>query len=165
MKRTLETLVTDFERGKLSRRNFVATLTALMASTGANAAAAAPQDESRPIKIAGLDHVAFRVSDVERSLAFYQDVLSASVRSRSSSSAFLTVGQDWIALFGQGTTTTGQPESERVGVDHVSFDITSHGSLQERMDAIRSKGLEPINPSGSNRTYFRDPDGNLIQFS
>ncbi|HSR67380.1 MAG TPA: VOC family protein [Acidobacteriota bacterium] len=162
MTRNLETLVCDFEKGKLSRRNFVATLTALMATAGAGAAAA-PQD--RPIKIAGLDHVAFRVSDVERSLKFYQDVLNASVRSQSSSSAFLTVGEDWIALFGQGSTTTGQSESDRVGVDHVSFDISSHGSLQERMEAIRSKGLEPINPAGSSRTYFRDPDGNVIQFS
>ncbi|HSR52636.1 MAG TPA: VOC family protein [Acidobacteriota bacterium] len=160
MQETLDKLVTDFESGRLSRRGFMGALTALMTS-GAGLQAA-QEDE---IRIGGLDHVAFRVSDVQRSARFYKDVLNASERSVSSGSAFLNVGQDWIALFASGSTTTGQSDRERVGVDHVSFNITSHRSLEERMRAIRSKGLDPINPAGSSRTYFRDPDGNVIQFS
>lgn len=154
----IERLVGEYERGRLSRRQLLA---GIVAAAGTEAAGSG---QGRAVEVAGIDHVAFRVSDVRRSRQFYQRVLNARVRSQTAGSAFLTVGDDWIALFGEGSRTTGE-EAVAGGVDHVSFRLASHQGLQARLELIQELGLDPIHPRGTSRTYFRDPDGNMIQFS
>jgi len=126
-------------------------------------ARAAP-DSAAPIEVSGLDHLALRVTDVERSTRFYTRHLGATVRSQSSNSAFLDVGAQWIALFGPGTASTGFAETPP-GVDHVSFHATRVRSVDERMGALREHGLDPTTPPGSGRVYFKDPDGVILQLS
>jgi hypothetical protein len=103
MREATEALVGRFERGSISRRELVAGLLALAArpSGGAEAGAA------KPIQVNGIDHVALRVSDVERSARFYTELFGATVRSRSEGSVFLDVGDDWVALFGRGVARAG----------------------------------------------------------
>jgi len=105
VRHSADEIVDRFEKGALSRRELIAGLMALGASTplaGADTAA-------RPIAVGGVDHVALRVSDVERSARFYAEHLGASVRSQSPSAVFMDVGADWIALFGPGAVSTGFP--------------------------------------------------------
>ena len=61
MQQLIEKMVTDFERGKLSRRQLAATLAGLVAA-GANAAPSASD-----FKAVGVNHVTLRVPDVQRS--------------------------------------------------------------------------------------------------
>lgn len=51
------------------------------------------------------------------------------------------------------------------GVDHISFHSSQHRSLAERIGVLREHGLDPVSPAGSNRVYFRDPDGIILQLS
>ena len=108
--------------------------------------------------MSGIDHLALRVSDIERSARFYAEHLGATVRSRSSSSIFMDVGAQWIALFGPGAASTGFAPTPP-GVDHVSFQPTAVRSFEERTKALRDHGLDPQSPPGSGRVYFKDPDG------
>jgi catechol 2,3-dioxygenase-like lactoylglutathione lyase family enzyme len=108
--------------------------------------------------------VALRVSDVERSARFYAEHLGATVRSQSPSAVFLDVGADWIALFGPGAVSTGFPATPS-GVDHVSFRSTAARSIADRVRVLREHGLDPHNPAGSERVYFKDPDGIILQLS
>jgi catechol 2,3-dioxygenase-like lactoylglutathione lyase family enzyme len=156
-----EDLVDRFEKGALSRRELIAGLMALGASASVTGSDAAPP---KPIAVGGIDHVAFRVSDVGRSARFYAEHLGASVRSQSPSSVFLDVGADWIALFGAGTVSTGFPPTAS-GVDHVSFHSTAARSIEDRVRVLREHGLDPHNPAGSGRVYFKDPDGIILQLS
>lgn len=48
--------------------------------------------------ITGLNHVTVAVADVERSLAFYRDVLGCSVRAVWSDGAYLEAGTLWLCL-------------------------------------------------------------------
>jgi metallothiol transferase len=160
MREATEDLVGRFERGSISRRELVAGILALAArpSSGAQAGAA------KPIQVSGIDHVALRVSDVERSARFYTELFGASVRSRSQGSVFLDIGDDWLALFGRGVASTGYGTTEP-GVDHVSFHSVTARATEERMGALRAHGLDPASPPGSGRVYFKDPDGVILQLS
>jgi catechol 2,3-dioxygenase-like lactoylglutathione lyase family enzyme len=161
MRQAIDELVGRFERGALSRRELIAGLLAV-ASSAADAAggsAAAP-----PIEVSGIDHLALRVQDVERSARFYADHLGARIRSRSPSAVFMDVGAQWIALFGPGAASTGFP-APPPGLDHVSFRSASVRGFEERTQALRERGLNPQSPPGSGRVYFKDPDGVTLQLS
>ena len=161
MRQAMDEMVDRFERGTLSRRELIAGLLGLGAS--APPAVAGPAS-ARPIEVSGIDHLALRVSDVERSFRFYAEHFGATVRSRSSNSIFMDVGAQWIALFGPGVASTGFAPTPP-GVDHVSFRPTSVHGFDERAQALRDHGLDPQSPPGSGRVYFKDPDGVILQLS
>jgi catechol 2,3-dioxygenase-like lactoylglutathione lyase family enzyme len=156
-----DNLVRQFERGALSRRELIAAVVALAAR--ASSAPAQPV-AAKPIQVSGIDHVALRVNDLERSSRFYTALLGATVRSRSPAAVFLDVGSDWLALFGRGVASTGYGATEP-GVDHLSFHSVTARSAEERMGALRAHGLDPVSPPGSGRVYFKDPDGLILQLS
>ena len=163
----IERLVRCFEQGAMSRRELIAGLGALCVApaVATDAAPTQPQSEPRtPIPLSGIDHIALRVSDLTRSTAFYRDRLGGRIRSQSSDSTFLDIGTQWVALFARGAVSTGY-EATRPGVDHISFHSPQHRSLDERMGVLRAHRLDPVSPAGSNRVYFRDPDGIILQLS
>lgn len=165
----IERLVSCFERGALTRRELIAGLAALCSSASLGASVATSKQETAQSKhaaipVSGFDHLALRVADLLRSVAFYRDHLGGKITSQSANSAFLDVGEHWIALFGRGARSTGFPPTDR-GVDHISFHSTQHRSLDERMGVLREHGLDPSSPPGSSRVYFRDPDGVILQLS
>lgn len=165
MRAELDRLVRCFERGAISRRELVAGLGALCAAAAGTARTSAQQPTSpAPIPVSGMDHIALRVSDLARSSAFYREHLGGRIRSESSNSVFLDVGSHWVALFARGAVTTGH-EARQPGVDHISFHSPQHRSLEARMGVLRDHGLDPTSPAGSNRVYFRDPDGIILQLS
>jgi metallothiol transferase len=155
-----EDLVGRFEKGGITRRELVAGILALAARPSAVAQTAATE----PIQVSGIDHVAFRVGDLQRSAAFYKDLFGATVRSESASSVFLDVGNDWIALFARDAASTAFGVTP-LGVDHVSFHSVNARSAEDRMRVLREHGLEPQSPRGSGRVYFKNPDGVVLQLS
>jgi catechol 2,3-dioxygenase-like lactoylglutathione lyase family enzyme len=159
----LDSLVGQFERGALTRRELIAALAALCLPSAMNAGQE-PAPAAGPIPVSGVDHLAFRVSDLARSTAFYREHLGGRIRSQSSNSVFLDIGSHWLALFGRGAVSTGYEVTQR-GVDHISFHSAKHRTLVERMGALRARGLNPVSPPGSGRVYFRDPDGIILQLS
>lgn len=165
----VECLVRCFEQGAISRRELIAGLGALFVVSAPETDAVPPRVTAQsaprsPIPLSGIDHIALRVSDLARSTAFYRDRLGGRIRSTSSDSTFLDVGSQWVALFARGAVSTGY-DATRPGVDHISFHSPQHRSLDERMGVLRAQGLDPVSPPGSNRVYFRDPDGIILQLS
>ncbi|HEY7515448.1 MAG TPA: VOC family protein [Vicinamibacteria bacterium] len=161
MRQAIGGLVDRFEKGTLSRRELIAGLLALGVPSRATGA---PAPNVPPIQVSGIDHLALRVSNVERSARFYAEHLGATVRSRSESSVFMDVGAQWIALFGPGAASTGFPPTPP-GVDHVSFRPAFARSFEDRTRALGEHGLDPQSPPGSGRVYFKDPDGVILQLS
>src|SRR5437763_16529039 len=94
MKDELENLLSAYERGRFSRRTFIAALSALLSvpSVGQTSPTA-------PFVANGLNHVTLNVPDVSRSRDFYQHLLGSSVLQedkegcnlRISSSSFLGI--------------------------------------------------------------------------
>jgi len=160
VRQATEELVGRFEKGLISRRELVAGILALATRPSEAAQAAA----AKPLQVSGIDHVALRVSDVQRSAKFYKELFGATVRSESASSVFLDVGNDWVALFGRGVASTSFGSTEP-GVDHISFHSVNARSAEDRMRVLREHGLDPTSPPGSGRVYFKDPDGVILQLS
>jgi len=160
VRQATEELVGRFEKGLISRRELVAGILALATRPSEAAQAAA----AKPLQVSGIDHVALRVSDVQRSAKFYKELFGATVRSESASSVFLDVGNDWVALFGRGVASTSFGSTEP-GVDHISFHSVNSRSAEDRMRVLREHGLDPTSPPGSGRVYFKDPDGVILQLS
>jgi hypothetical protein len=65
MQQLIEKMVTDFERGELSRRQLASALAGL-AAAGANAA-----PNSSDFKAVSVNHITLRVPDAQRSTKFY----------------------------------------------------------------------------------------------
>lgn len=114
------------------------------------------------------------VANLERSTAWYRDVLGADLfREYGGSSAVFTFNGTWLLLVTGGGPTPDKPDvafavSDRTdSVDH-SFTIrvddcrAAYGTLRER-------GAEFLTPpydwSGEIRCFFRDPDGHLFEIS
>ncbi len=141
-------LLGRYERGEIRRRDLICGVAALAAS------GAAPARASAPFQGAEVNHVALDVADVKRSRDFYQELLGLPVRREDSRSCFLGLGANFLALF----------ESSNPGLNHYCVGIESYDV--ERVTAeLERQGLNPRQPSGSNRVYFDDPDGIEVQLS
>jgi len=114
------------------------------------------------------------VSDVERSKAFYRDVLGATVyREYGGTSVVLRFQGTWLLIVTGGGPTkdkpdvTFEPPSDH---DRVSHAMTLRvPDCQAAYDILRSRGAQFLTPPtdwGSEiRCFFRDPDGHLLEIS
>ena len=96
MEAMIATMIDDFARGRVTRRQLIQALAMMVTATPA-AAAAMPQNaqaaaplpqafEPTRWKTVALDHISFAVSDYRRSAAFYRDLMGWTVRSDNGSS-------------------------------------------------------------------------------
>jgi glyoxylase I family protein len=129
-----------------------------------------------PFSVQRLDHVVLRVADLERSIAFYRDVLGCGIVKRRDDLGLvhLRAGASMIDLVGidgplgrRGGAAAG---AEARNVDHVClriepFDETALCAHLERHGQPRSEpaqinfGAEGDGPS----FYLHDPDGNAVE--
>lgn len=114
------------------------------------------------------------VSDLDRSVAFYRDVLGASLyREYGGTSAVFSFAGTWILLVTGGEPTKDKPDvtftppGDPKLVDHEFTIRVPDG--QAAYDTLSSRGAEfltpPVDWGGEIRAFFRDPDGHLIEIS
>lgn len=126
------------------------------------------------IRLAGIDHVVFRVADLEASLRFYTEILGATVEKVQEGIGLwqLRAGTslvDLVPLDGRlGRMGGTGPGREGRNVDHVCFRVSpwdepailahlaAHGIEAE---VVRRYGAEGDGPS----LYLTDPDGNGLE--
>src|SRR5881396_3071325 len=88
MSSTFDRLIEAYEDGQISRRRLLLALPALMMAPRAFAQASNP-----PIRVRGINHVTLSVSDVKRSVDFYQGLFGMPVINRQgTTSAGLQIG-------------------------------------------------------------------------
>ena len=152
-------MLDDFARGQISRRQLVAQLVALGAAGALGGAATAAQDtaaraaQAEPMfQATGLDHLALSVTDIARSVEFYQKHLGLKVTSQGQGSAFLNIGEggDFLALF----------RADRPAMHHYCYGIRNYNptAAAEKLEAAGHK----VRRAGG-RIYFPDPDGLEVQ--
>lgn len=152
-----EQLVTDFERGRVSRRQLIVKLMAagatLAAGAGTSDAAALvpiPRMPESTFKAKGLNHIALTVTDLERSRVFYEKHLGMTVSRSDEDSCFMTCGRDWIALF----------KGRAARMHHYCYSIADY-QADTAVERLKRAGLEP--KRRGQRVYFDDPDGLEVQ--
>jgi catechol 2,3-dioxygenase-like lactoylglutathione lyase family enzyme len=107
------------------------------------------------VHVYGCNHIAIEVDDVERAVAFYQDVFNLEKLDEGEGDAFFRLGEhQFLAMF---------------EVDHVQEHSVRHFGLMVRdetqLNAVREKlqkkyGIKLIPPF---RCDFYDPFGNRVQ--
>jgi len=100
----------------------------------------------------GVNHVALRVSDVDRSRDFYQSLFGLPVVRQSQNNCFLGIGENFLALF----------RGERPGMDHFCISIEGYEPAAAA-GALSKEGLKPRREG--ERLYFQDPNGLTIQLA
>jgi catechol 2,3-dioxygenase-like lactoylglutathione lyase family enzyme len=114
------------------------------------------------------------VEDVERSRAFYRDVLGAEVyREYGGTSVVLRLLGTWLLLVTGGEPTQDKPDitfAAPVDPGTVSHSLTirvpdCHASYA----TLRARGAQfltpPVDYDWEVRAFFRDPDGHLLEIS
>jgi catechol 2,3-dioxygenase len=120
-------------------------------------------------EIEGLQHTGFTVSDLERSIAFYRDVLGFDVTTRYGRDAvFLSAGgyHHHIGLNTWAGRGAPRPAQGTTGLYHVAILYPDRRELARAVKAVVDAGvpLEGAADHGvSEAVYLRDPDGNGIE--
>jgi len=162
MTKELETLVQKFEERRITRRELVGTLVALMAAPQAVAGAEAAAQAAPVARAQTLNHISIGVSDVEQSAQFYQRILGLEVVSRPGNGGINMGLRDGFLGLYSIAGFVGQPHHFCLGVEDYD-----PNAIAERLS---SEGLEArvdTNPnnrtSGGDQLYFNDPDGTVVQ--
>jgi lactoylglutathione lyase len=126
------------------------------------------------VPIRGLFEAHLTVSDLERSIAFYRDVLGLPLAHRvpARQAAFFWVPASERAMLGLWSIGTS-PLRMRL---HIAFDVAL-GHVSEAIAALRDAGLVPRSGDGvpieepvvlswmpAASVYFDDPDGHSLEF-
>lgn len=123
------------------------------------------------MKLDGIDHLAIRVRDLDRSLSFYQRVLGAEVVTFGAGRKAVRLGRNKINLHDAETDATPVAAHPTPGATDLCF--LTQTPLEEVVSHVEACGIEvelgPVDRTGSDgpirSVYFRDPDGNLIEVS
>jgi catechol 2,3-dioxygenase-like lactoylglutathione lyase family enzyme len=121
----------------------------------------------------GLNHIIMTVANVERSRAFYADVLGFEViviEEDPDKSFFFSCGGVQFFFFPSRRPLPADRFSEfRVGLDHLSFTAPSREALDELAATLKSagfetNGVEQFPHTGNWYVAFRDPDNIQLEY-
>lgn len=114
-------------------------------------------------------HIHLKVSDLDRAIAFYGDVLGFDLMQRyGDQAAFLGAGgyHHHIGLNTWHSKGAGPAPERAAGMYHVAFLFPDRASLGAALQRVLDHGT-PLDGAAdhgvSEAVYFRDPDGNGIE--
>ncbi|WP_329243129.1 VOC family protein [Streptomyces canus] len=120
-------------------------------------------------------HIGLNVTDLDRSLAFYRDVLGftplAEGKEEGRRYAFLGDGENLALTLWQ---QAGQPyAAERAGLHHLALEADTIEKVREYEEALREYGVDFAyegvvahrEGAGSGGIFFHDPDGTRLEIS
>jgi catechol 2,3-dioxygenase-like lactoylglutathione lyase family enzyme len=149
METIISGLVERFEQGTLSRRQLIHGLTALAAAGGAASANA-----QAPFRSVGIDHISIQVTDMARSVAFYESVFGLAILNEDRDNQIARMGTTEVIVSLHQKAPTGI-------VDH--FAIAIEGFDRDRVTrTLEQHGLT----AAENLDYgfhVRDPEGVPVQ--
>jgi glyoxylase I family protein len=115
------------------------------------------------VLVADIHHVSLNVSDTDRALGFYRDVLGMSLLQRPDfpfAGAWLDAGNGRQIHLIEADVPADRGQ-------HVAFRVDDVDAV---VAALRSAGVEvrdpkPVGDTNIRQTFTHDPDGNLLEFT
>jgi glyoxylase I family protein len=132
-------------------------------------AAGKPAGQGCTMITKGAHHVSFTVRDVERSMAFYSDLLGLPTIDRPNiglPGAWLQAGAVELHLIGvaegMDVDTGTTPKTTTPLANHLAFEIEDYDAVKA---ALEGAGHEPIELGFiAGQMFVSDPDGHVIEF-
>jgi glyoxylase I family protein len=134
----------------------------------------------------GFSHIGLATRDLDRTRAFYQDVLgfkpvaADTLRIREGGRlrhVFFDVGRDQLLAFMEARDVPGVPTEYDAGINrglgvpaafyHFAFEAGSEAALAARRNRLREKGVEVsdiVDHGWAKSVYFRDPNGLSLEY-
>jgi lactoylglutathione lyase len=121
--------------------------------------------------ISSIGHVAIKVKDVDKSLAFWRDLLGFREMLRLHNKdgslwlVYLRITDDQYLEIFPGAEEDHAPGWNANGVNHVCLTVVGIEDIVQRME---QKGIKMLNPikegaDGNRQAWIEDPDGNRIE--
>jgi catechol 2,3-dioxygenase-like lactoylglutathione lyase family enzyme len=149
---TIERMLSDLERGKLSRRQFAVSLAAVAAG-----AALAPRALASPaatgFRAVSINHVTVRVPDLHRTSQFYQEFFGMPLKQQSATIHILGVGDSFFGI--------EQDATQPAAVSHYDFGMANFNADEVRAK-LTERGLK-FDSNSKESFKFYDPDGFHVQ--
>ncbi len=151
----MEALISDllhrFEKGALSRRQLVQGLAMLAAAGGA----AEAQTQPSATKGAKIDHMSIQVSDLPRSIAFYQKMFGLTMVSEDKPNEIVRLGAGGKVLVSlHHKAPTGLVDHFAIGVENFNRDAVTR--------ELKARGADPQNNLDAG-FHIVDPEGIAVQ--
>jgi catechol 2,3-dioxygenase-like lactoylglutathione lyase family enzyme len=106
--------------------------------------------QAKKARAVGFNHIALEVGDIEEALAFYGRLLDFKLRGKSDTSAFIDLGDQFLAL--QKGRTQGADDGR-----HFGLVVDDKDAVRQ---ALAAAGIEPL---PGRFLDFLDPWGNRIE--
>ena len=151
MESIISSLLAQFEKGSLSRRELVQGL-AMLAAGGTAAAA----QDNIDFKTADIDHVSIQVADLQRSVEFYQKMFGFTVVSQDQAQRIIRLGNTKVLV----SINDGKPVGT---VDHFAIGIPRFNNDAARR-YLTERGATPLQGDYAG-LHVKDPDGVNVQIS
>jgi catechol 2,3-dioxygenase-like lactoylglutathione lyase family enzyme len=167
MNRTIDEVLTNYEQGRVSRRDVVLTLSALFMSSRA-----AAQTPRAPIAVRSLNHASISVADVNRSVEFYQSVFGMRVISREGVAGNPVAGGGDTGVVvnlapGPGPEFIGIYKAEPAGhIGHFCLGVQNFDADQV-LKTLTDRGVKArMRTRGESKEIFlTDPDNVSVQLT
>ena len=120
------------------------------------------------MRVEQLDHVALRVTDLERSIAWYIEVLGLErepVEAWGDFPVVLRAGSASVALF-RADPELPRPPDDSLRMTHLAFRVDAD-TFAEAREELEGRGLAPQfqDHDVCRSLYIRDPDGHEIEIT
>lgn len=150
----LDGLLRQYEMGRISRRELLGALAAL-----ATAAAVPPSATAAPVgSVASFNHVSVFVPNVQKAVAFYQDLFGLPVLTRQDPGVNLNCGAGFLGIYPLPANATASR------IDHLCLGMPNFDA-DAVLKQLTDRGIKAsIRMRGETKElYFTDPDGIRVQ--
>lgn len=150
MEAVISNLVASFEKGALSRRELIRGLAMLAAASG-TAAAGLQQPGFKGVKI---DHISIQVTNLPRSIDFYQKLFGFSVVSEDKGNEIVRLGVNKTVVSLHHKSPTATVDHFAIGVDHFDKESVTRD--------LKALGVTPAENIDAG-FHVKDPEGINVQ--
>ena len=155
MEAIISNLLNRFEKGALSRRGLIQGLTILAAAGGTAQGQAPPAAVTTGIRAAKIDHMSIQVSDLPRSIAFYQKMFGLTIVSEDKPNEIVRLGMGTKALVSlHHKSPTGLVDHFAIGVENFNKDAVTR--------ELKARGVTPEDNLDAG-FHIIDPEGISVQ--